>query len=51
MLSASSCIISHLPRNPVRGGRPAKDKVVIKVRVVNQGAKFVEFLRFARFRV
>jgi len=44
-------MMSHLPRNPVRGGRPARESVVIRVNIVSQGAKFTEFLRLARFKV
>ena len=51
MLLASSWRINHFPRNPVRGGRPPKDKIVSKVSVVSQGAIFIALVKSARFGV
>jgi len=45
----SSCNISHFIRNPVRGGRPPRDRTVNKVKVVSHGAKLIMFLRSAKF--
>lgn len=54
---ASSWIISHLGRNPVRGGSPPKDRRIRQVRAASVGAlvqaeaKVIVFVQLMLFKV
>jgi len=48
---ASSWRMSHFPRNPVSGGRPPRERMVIRVRPVSHGVMLIALVKSARFGV